>query len=49
MKFRSTVFVYIDIKLIEDMISVRQLTVKRIYHELFKTKIEKSRGGGILA
>ena len=43
MKFRPTAFVYNDIKLIEDMISVRQLTVKRIYQELIKTKIEKSR------
>ena len=29
--------------MIEDIISVRQLTVKRIYQELIKTKIEKSR------
>ena len=43
MKFRSAAFVYDDIILIEDMISVRQLTVKRIYHELIKTKIEESR------
>ena len=43
MKFRSTVFVYNDIKPVEDMIPVRQLTIKLIYHELFKTKFEESR------
>ena len=43
MKFRSIAFVYNDIKLVEEMISVRQLTVKRIYHEMIKTKIEESR------
>ena len=43
MKFRSAAFVYNDINLIEDMISVRQLTVKRIYHELIKKRIEETR------
>lgn len=48
MKFKSTAFVYNDIKLVEDMISVRQLTVKRIY-ELIKTNIEESRAEEFLA
>ena len=37
-EFRSNVIVYSDIKLVDDIISLRKLTVRRIYNELIQTK-----------